>query len=101
MQMSAPLRRNAVCGPDCAAIFAANGKAMPHASNSEVICSAAPAKPGPVARAPALCSGLHKAPLQSVEECATSAPAFWLEVILSNTDQLRVSTVIGQHEDHR
>src|SRR4029077_12249819 len=101
MQMSAPLRKNSVCGPDCAAIFAANGKAMPHASNSEVVCSAAPAKPVPVGRAPALCSGPHKAPLQEIEECAISAPALPLEVIVSNADQLRVSAVIGQHEDHR
>src|SRR5208283_4998234 len=101
MQMSAPLRRNAVCGPDCAAIFATNGKAMPHTSNSEVVCSAAPAKPVPAGRVPALYSGPHKAPVQSIEEGAISAPAFWLEVIVSNAHQLRVSAVIGQHQDHR
>jgi hypothetical protein len=66
MQMSAPLRRNSVCGPDCAAIFVANGNAMSHASNVEVACCSASAKPVAAlsGRAPILFSGLHEAPSQ-------------------------------------
>jgi hypothetical protein len=45
MQMSAPLRRNSVCGPGCAAMVAANGNAMLHALSVEVVGCAAPAKP--------------------------------------------------------
>src|SRR6516165_6463679 len=97
MQMSAPLRRNAVCGPGCAAIFAANGNAMPHASSVEAVRCAVPAKSAPVARAPTLFCG----PVQSIEECAISAPALSVEVVLSNADQIRVSAVVGQYEDNR
>src|SRR6516162_5327604 len=97
MQMSAPLRRNAVCGPDCAAIFAANGNAMPHASGVEVVGCAVPEKPVPVGKAPTP----HETPVQSIEKGAISASAFLLEVILSNADQLGVSTVVGQYEHHR
>src|SRR6516162_9403308 len=97
MQMSAPLRRNAVCGPGCAAIFAANGNAMPHASSVEVVRCAARAKPVPIGRAPTP----HETSVLSIEEGTISASAFLLEVILSNVDQLGVSTVVGQYEHHR
>src|SRR5215469_4865567 len=97
MQMSAPLRRNAVCGPGCAAIFAANGNAIPHASGVEVVYCVVAAKPVPVARAPTL----HETPMQLIEEGAISASTFLLEVILSNADQLGVSAIVGQHEHHR
>src|SRR6516162_3605477 len=97
MQMSAPLRRNAVCGPGCAAIFAANGNATPHASSVEVVRCVVPAEPVPVGRAPPLFSD----PAEQIEEGAISASGFSREVTLSNADQLRVSAVVGQHEHHR
>src|SRR6516162_3940220 len=97
MQMSAPLRRNAVCGPGCAAIFAANGNAMPHASSVEAVRCAVPAKSAPVGRAPTLFCG----PARSIKERAISASALSVEVMLSDADQLRVSTVVGQYEHHR
>ena len=96
MQMSAPLRRNPVCGPGCAAIFAANGNAMPHVSGVEVVRCAVGAQPVPVGRAPTL----HETPVQPIEEGTISAPALSLEVTLSNADQLRVSTVVGQYEHY-
>src|SRR6516165_3124871 len=40
-----------------AAIFAANGNAMPHASSVEVVCCVALAEPVPVGGAPTLFSG--------------------------------------------
>src|SRR6516162_4658558 len=96
MQMSAPLRRNPVCGPGCAAIFAANGNATPHASSVEAVRCAVPAKSASVGRAPTLFCG----PVQSIKERAISAPALSVEVILSNADQLRVSTVVGRYEHY-
>ena len=66
-----------------------------HASGVEVVHCAA--KPVPVGRAPTL----HETPVQSIEEDTISASAFLLEVILSNADQLGVSTVVGQYEHHR
>ena len=43
----------------------------------------------------------HETPVLSIEEGTISASAFLLEVILSNVDQLGVSTVVGQYEHHR
>ena len=93
MQMSAPLRRNAVCGPGCAEIFAENGNAISYASNS---------KPAALSgRAPTLFSDPHE---DWIEDCRFLAPALSLEAlsnVLGCLSQLRVSAVVGQHEDHR
>ena len=97
MQMSAPLRRNAVCGPGCGAIFAVNGNAMPHALSVEVVRCAVGAQPVPIGRAPTL----HETSVQLIEEGTISAPALSVEVTLSNADQLGVSAVVGQYEHHR
>src|SRR5262249_41817934 len=105
MEMSAPLRRNSVCGPGCGAIVSANRTATSYAASEQGVCTVAPAKPVPALseRAPTAPSGFCVCTKQHCNRLRTRRLSLRvsLEALLSIARQLLVSAVVGQHEDHR